>query len=155
MSACPPVRPTSSSVRLAPSTVHACVLWFQPVVCSPCLWFLYHRRKGRQTYALPRKAHSGGGDPLFPGRAVLTDMPTAKPPPSCVEKELLQERKEEQQQQGRGSSVRWAEVRNTADGGRPGRIACIFPWLTAVSLPVQAHIVTPVTATKRQPPRPE
>lgn len=60
------------SVRLAPATVPACVLWFQPIVCSPglstCTGYTGTHMTGASTAHIRSlaKAHSGDSDPLFP-----------------------------------------------------------------------------------------
>lgn len=93
-----------------------------------------------------------GSDPLFPNAAVHTDKSTAKPPPLCVKKELLQEAEE---QQARGSSVHWAGpgLRLTEEA----RPHVYFPSLTAVSLCAYTHayIVTPVTRQRDSVAAPE
>lgn len=122
--------------------------------CSPCLIPSCPQHTHTHAYVhahmhTPQRTRQR--PPFFSKAAAHTDLSAAKPPPCCVEKE--QRRQQEYLQEDRrrrssssnragGGSVRWAGVRNTADGG--GQAACLFCVLdrTAMSLRVSTHTNT-------------
>lgn len=122
--------------------------WFQPVARAYTFLTTHTHTRIHAHMHTPQRTRQR--PPFFSKAAAHTDLSAAKPPPFCVEKE--QRRRQEYLQEDRrrssssnragGGSVRWAGVRNTADGG--GQAACLFCVLvrTAMSLRVSTHTQT-------------
>lgn len=145
--------------------------WFQPVARAYTFLTTHTHAYVHAHMYTPQRTRQR--PPFFSKAAAHTDLSAAKPPPCCVEKEQRRQQEYLQEDRSRrssssragGGSVRWAGVRNTADGG--GQAACLFCVLdrTAISLRVSTHthththmhthIVTPVTRQRGQPPPPE
>lgn len=133
----PPGLTAPARYDLLQSTVPARVPWFQPVARACCA---VHTDWQNSFSATP-----GASATAAPFSVAAAHVSMAKTPPCYV----AVEEEEEQERRGRGTSMLWPGVRNTADGG--SQAACLFSVLDG-RVSACTHIVTLVTRQRNSTP---